>query len=83
VYRTQLPESDITANKHSMERFGETDAGDKHALFVDGETLYGQVDRDMCAVDGTHPNDLGFLRMADGIEPVIRSMLSAAQPENA
>ena len=28
-----------------------------------------------CTVDGTHPNDIGFLRMADGIEPVLRQAL--------
>ncbi len=49
--------------------------GDLHVAFVDGETLYGQLDRDMCAVDGTHPNDLGFARMADKLEPVFRSVL--------
>lgn len=50
-------------------------AGDGHVAFVDGETLYGPLDRDMCAVDGTHPNDLGFWRMAEALEPVLRSLL--------
>lgn len=50
-------------------------AGDKHVVFVDGETLYGQVDRDMCAVDGTHPNDLGFWRIARELEPIVQTLL--------
>lgn len=50
-------------------------AGDKHVVFVDGETLYGQVERDMCAVDGTHPNDLGFWRMAEALWPVLQNLL--------
>lgn len=50
-------------------------AGDRHVAFVDGETLFGPTDRALCTVDGTHPNDLGFLRMADALEPVLRSML--------
>jgi len=50
-------------------------AGDKNVYFIDGETLFGTTDRDACTVDGTHPNDLGFLRMADGIEPVLRQAL--------
>jgi len=50
-------------------------AGDKHVMFVDGETLFGRTDRDMCAVDGSHPNDLGFWRMAEAIEPVLRKCL--------
>ena len=50
-------------------------AGDQHVWFVDGEALFGTQDRDACTVDGTHPNDLGFLRMADGIEPALRKAL--------
>lgn len=50
-------------------------AGDKNVYFIDGETLFGTEDRDACTVDGTHPNDIGFLRMADGIEPVLRQAL--------
>ena len=50
-------------------------AGDRHVAFVDGETLYGQADRDLCAVDGTHPNDLGFWRMAEALEPILRPLL--------
>lgn len=51
--------------------------GDRRVHFVDGHTLFGQHDRDACTVDGCHPNDLGFLRMADTIEPVLRSALTA------
>ena len=50
-------------------------AGDNHVVFVDGEKLYGQIDRDMCAVDGIHPNDLGFWRMAEALEPVLQNLL--------
>jgi len=50
-------------------------AGDKNVYFIDGEALFGTTDRDACTVDGTHPNDIGFLRMADGIEPTLRQAL--------
>ena len=50
-------------------------SGDRHVAFVDGETLFGTSDRDLCTVDGTHPNDLGFCRMAAALEPVLRSMI--------
>ena len=53
-------------------------AGDRRVWMLDGETLFGPADRDLCTVDGCHPNDLGFLRMADAIEPVLRRMLAAA-----
>jgi hypothetical protein len=46
--------------------------GDKRVFFVDGSTLFEDADRDACAVDRCHPNDLGFYRMARGIAPVVR-----------
>ena len=39
-------------------------AGDKNVYFIDGESLFGETDRECCTVDSTHPNDIGFLRMA-------------------
>lgn len=51
------------------------EAGDRKVWFVDGETLFGESDRDLCTVDGCHPNTLGFLRMADRVEPVLREAL--------
>lgn len=32
-------------------------AGDKRVWLLDGQTLFGDTDRDLCTVDGTHPND--------------------------
>jgi lysophospholipase L1-like esterase len=51
------------------------DAGDGNVYFVDGKTLFGDEDRDACTVDGCHPNDLGFYRMARGIAPAVREAL--------
>ena len=48
---------------------------DSHVVFVDGGQFYGSTDRDMCAVDGCHPTDLGFLRIADYLEPILRKLL--------
>ncbi len=54
-------------------------AGDKKVWFVDGESLFGTYDtlndRRACTVDGCHPNDLGFYRMADVIRPVLTEAL--------
>lgn len=49
--------------------------GDGNVYFVDGERLFGDSERDLCTVDGCHPNDIGFLRMADIITPVVRAAL--------
>ena len=53
-------------------------AGDRHVYFVDGETLFGNHDRDACTVDGCHPNDLGFYRMYETVLPVLRKALAEA-----
>ena len=46
-------------------------AGDKNVYFLDGEKFYGSFGREMCTVDGTHPNDLGFYRMAEAVYGMI------------
>jgi len=55
-------------------------AGDAKVWFIDGETFYGETDRNLCAVDNCHPNDLGFFRMATVIRPVLEEMLYPKRP---
>jgi hypothetical protein len=43
-------------------------------FFKDGGDLLGS-DFDECTVDGVHPTDLGFLRMAQGLAPVLKVVL--------
>ncbi|MBO4594246.1 MAG: hypothetical protein J5697_00920 [Clostridia bacterium] len=49
--------------------------GDKNVYFIDGKTLYGEADRENCTVDGIHPNDLGFYKMATVIYGKIKEIL--------
>ncbi|MBQ6803403.1 MAG: hypothetical protein IJP04_01985 [Clostridia bacterium] len=49
--------------------------GDQNIRFIDGETFFGDSDRDNCTVDGCHPTDLGFFRMAEKVIPVLKEML--------
>jgi lysophospholipase L1-like esterase len=51
-----------------------TAAGDAHITFIDGTELLGFSQLDG-VVDGTHPNDLGFQWMADGISSRLREIL--------
>lgn len=48
---------------------------DKNVYFIDGYSLFGGAGRDSCTVDGAHPNDLGFWRMADAVGSVIEQIL--------
>jgi len=54
--------------------------GDPKLHFVDGGTLLGP-DEDECTVDGIHPNDIGFMRMARALEPTLRSILDWPPPK--
>ncbi len=54
------------------------ESGDKNVYFVDGRKLFGASDRDACTVDRSHPNDLGFYRMAKAIYPVLKQALKSA-----
>ena len=49
--------------------------GDKNVYFIDGETFFGEEDRELCTVDTIHPNDLGFYRMAQTILPVMKKII--------
>lgn len=40
------------------------ESGDKNVYFVDGARIFDGEFSDSCTVDGCHPNDLGFYRMA-------------------
>lgn len=49
--------------------------GDNNVYYLDGASLYGATDQDACTVDGLHPNDLGFYRMALNIYPLLKNIL--------
>ncbi|MBQ8208306.1 MAG: hypothetical protein IJZ89_06190 [Clostridia bacterium] len=49
--------------------------GDKNVYFIDGRYLFGSDNRENCTIDGCHPNDLGFYRMAENIGIVIKEIL--------
>ncbi|MBQ7625173.1 MAG: hypothetical protein IJS65_07855 [Clostridia bacterium] len=50
-------------------------AGDKNVYYIDGETFYGNADRDGFTMDRVHPNDAGMRAMADGMFPVLSNIL--------
>ena len=50
-------------------------AGDNNIYYLNGGELLGE-NADECTVDGVHPTDLGFMKMANGIEPMVRKILN-------
>ena len=51
-------------------------AGDKNVYFIDGETLLAGDHIMSCTVDGRHPNDLGYYRMAKVIGGHLEKVLN-------
>ena len=49
--------------------------GDKNIYFIDGEEIYKGEEWDSVTVDGTHPNDFGFLRFAQYLEKYLKPLL--------
>jgi len=49
-------------------------AGDTNIYFLDGSVILGD-DYDECTVDGVHPTDLGSLRIAHAMKPVLEEIL--------
>lgn len=54
--------------------------GDRHLRFIDGGTLLGRRFDD-CTVDGVHPNDLGFQRIAARLEKLLFTAAGAEPAE--
>lgn len=50
-------------------------AGDHKVWFLDGGRFFGDSGRAECLVDGTHPNALGFMRMAETLFPVLKEAM--------
>ena len=55
---------DVLRNSYLKAR----ELGDQNVYFLDGETIFGDEDREICTVEGIHPNDLGFYRIAKAIQ---------------
>lgn len=47
---------------------------DNHIYFIDGSKIFDRFGGDSCVVDRTHPNDLGFMCMAQELIPIIKQL---------
>lgn len=52
--------------------------GDKNVYFVDGKEMLGNDERHACTIDLIHPTDLGFMRMAKKVLPILKKALGEA-----
>ena len=49
--------------------------GDDNVYFIDGKDFFAEEERQFCTTDTVHPNDYGFHKMAELIEPVLKGIL--------
>lgn len=47
------------------------EAGDNNVYFLSGKGIFTGRDRDLCTIEGCHPTDVGFLKMADAFEDIL------------
>ena len=74
---TPLPKADDARKRAIINSYEKAlAAGDKNVYFIDGSTLLEGEFAESCTSDGSHPNDLGFLRMADKIGAVIARIMN-------
>ena len=74
---TPLPKADDARKRAIINSYEKAlAAGDKNVYFIDGSTLLEGEFAESCTSDGCHPNDLGFLRMADKIGAVIARIMN-------
>lgn len=76
--KTDLPKNPIEfeATQKRKEIILETynnaiNAGEKNVYFIDGQQIFNMLAGFDCTVDGCHPNDIGFLCMANSVIKVI------------
>lgn len=50
--------------------------GDQNVYYLDGSRIFTGRDRDIATVDGAHPNDFGFVLMANAFEDVILRIIN-------
>ena len=46
--------------------------GDQNVYYIDGASIFRGPFEDCCTVDGCHPNDLGFSKMADAVGAILK-----------
>jgi hypothetical protein len=49
--------------------------GDRHVFYIDGQGLYRGYFKEDCSTDGSHPNDIGMMKMAESIGQMLTRVL--------
>lgn len=58
-----------------LDTYNKAKEAGENVYFVDGMHIFDKYAKDSATVDKTHPNDLGFMEMADNIGEVLKDIL--------
>jgi hypothetical protein len=75
IFNAARRERYVASNRTLRAIFDRLSAADRNLHYLSSENFFGS-DND-ATVDGSHPTDLGFVRLADAMTPVIRRLLDA------
>lgn len=50
-------------------------SGDKNVYYIDGEGIFRGADENDCTADGKHPNDVGFVKLADSVGAMLNRVM--------
>ena len=56
--------------------------GDKNVFYIDGQGLYRGYHKEECSTDGSHPNDIGMMKMAESIGQLLERVLRSRIKED-
>lgn len=51
-------------------------SGDRNVYFINGGNLFNGWNRELCAIDWHHPNDLGYFKMAECLAGILKPFLA-------
>ncbi|MBP9988295.1 MAG: hypothetical protein KBT46_02225, partial [Ruminococcus sp.] len=71
-YSSYLKNEMSITHKIVYESFLKAKENDENVFFIDGQKVFGEEYRTCCSVDGTHPNDFGFVKMADAVLDILK-----------
>ena len=68
IFTTEPTEEDLARLGHIKATYERAIAeGDKNVYLVDGTKFFPDMNHDIYSIDMTHPNDIGFLHMAEAV----------------
>ena len=70
--KPSVPNPGARSRAAVLNTYEEAKKNSDNVYFIDGETMFGTEYPDCATVDGCHPNDFGFVKMADAVLKIVK-----------